>query len=195
MTIEPITTGPNIIVHRVNTIEKLHTIPLTQGIEFDIRDGPSGIIVTHDPWDVSIKFEDFLPHIFSRFCIINVKSEGIEYKTLELLEKYGVSSFFFLDCSFPMIMKLARKGIRNIAVRVSEYESIETAKKMRHLVDWVWLDSFTSAPTIQMCRDIRSLGYKICLVSPELQGRNEDTSCLLCEIDAVCTKYPETWSL
>jgi hypothetical protein len=163
------------------------------GIEFDIREGSAGIVVTHDPWSESIPFEDFLKHVHHKFYIVNVKSEGIEDETLRLLKKYNIENFFLLDCSFPTIVRLSKKGERRIAVRVSEYENIETALSMKHLVDWVWLDSFTILPSAEVCKLLRNNGFRVCLVSPELQGRYEFGSYLTNMIDAVCTKNTNLW--
>jgi len=177
-------TGMTIIRHRINTIEQLKQIPAHQGIEFDIREGSEGIVVTHDPWTPGVPFEEFLAHVKHAMCIVNVKCEGIEFEAIRLLKKAGIESFFLLDCSFPMIVKLTRMGERRIAVRVSEFESAS----LRGKVDWIWLDSFTSLPAAQVCDDLRLNGYKVCLVSPELQGRNEDASHLCAHVDAICTK-------
>ena len=55
--------------------------------------------------------------------ILNIKSERIEYKVLNLLQKYNINNYFFLDSSFPMIYQLSEEGEKNIAVRYSEFES------------------------------------------------------------------------
>jgi hypothetical protein len=184
MTTEHSSTGTTIIRHRINTIEQLALIPQTQGIEFDIREGKYGIVVTHDPWTLGVPFEEFLKHVNHTICIVNVKCEGIEFEALRILKNAGIESFFLLDCSFPMIMKLIRLGERRIAIRVSEYESVPA---LHGKVDWVWLDSFVSLPTAEECNRLRT-GYKVCLVSPELQGRTEDALYLRPYVDAVCTK-------
>jgi hypothetical protein len=188
MTTEPSSTGTIIIRHRINTIEQLEQVPPHQGIEFDIREGPTGIMVTHDPWTPGIPFEAFVARIRHAFCIVNVKCEGIEYEALRLLKNAGVESFFLLDCSFPMIVKLSRMGERRIAVRVSEYEATATAASLCGKVDWIWFDSFACLPTPQLCDNLRAAGFRVCLVSPELQGRTEDATHLRPHVDAVCTK-------
>ena len=181
MTTKHIYTGKTIIRHRINTIELLNTVPSDFGIEFDIREGQSGIVVTHDPWCTSILFDNFLKHAHHAFYIVNIKSEGIEYEALRILESYNIKNFFLLDCSFPMIVKLSKLGERRIAIRVSEYEDIQTSLNMKEFVDWVWLDS------------LKENGFHVCLVSPELQFRNEDVSHLKYIVEAVCTKIPELW--
>ena len=188
MTTEPSSIGTIIIRHRINTIEKLAEIPTTQGIEFDIREGDTGIVVTHDPWTPGVPFEEFIMHVNHAICIVNVKSEGIEHEALRMLKFYGIHSFFLLDCSFPMMVKLSSGGEHRLAVRVSEFESIETVIAMKGRADWVWLDSFISLPSAERCEELRALGFKVCLVSPELQGRSELAIDLLPHVDAICTK-------
>ena len=46
---------------------------------------------------------------------------------------------------------------------------------MQNYIKWVWVDCFTKTPlTIETFIEIENLGLKVCLVSPELQGRHED---------------------
>jgi hypothetical protein len=193
MTTKHTITGPSIIRHRVNTIEELHNTPIEYGIEFDIREGQHGIVVTHDPWTTGVSFDTFIAQYRHSFCIVNVKSEGIEYEALRILKTNGIEKFFLLDCSFPMIVRLSKCGERRIAVRVSEYESVETAICMNQHVDWIWLDNFEKLPSVDRCMELKNAGFRICLVSPELQCRNDSALYLSKYIDAVCTKTPELW--
>ncbi len=75
--------------------------------------------------------------------ILNVKSERIELKILEMLPKYDVKTYFFLDSSFPMIWLLSQQGEKNIALRVSEVEGLDTPRNMAGKVDWIWVDCFS----------------------------------------------------
>ena len=120
----------------------------------------------------------------------------IELKILELLKKYNIKNYFFLDSSFPMIKLLSDKGEKNIALRYSEYEGLDTLEKMQGKVDWVWVDCFTKLPIDnKIYRKIKDMGYKLCLVSPELQGQPEKIELYAkqikgekIEFDAICTK-------
>jgi hypothetical protein len=191
-----------IVAHRVNTLDKLWVVPKEHGIEFDVREGPNKrVVVTHDPWTPGIDFSDFLeeceacPHAF---YIVNIKCEGIEDRVLAGLSYHNISSFFLLDCSFPSIVRLSQGGEKRIAVRLSEFESIETVLNMDEKVEWVWIDVFTRLPVSEAdCQRLHEAGFKLCLVSPELQGRPSDipyykpiiSHC----IDMVCTKKPRAW--
>ena len=185
------------IAHRINTWQEQINIPLEVGIEFDVRDSGGKIIVTHDPFTDGQEFEEFISHLYKRFLIVNVKSEGIEINILEILKKYSFEEFFFLDCSFPAIIKLSRIGEKRIALRFSEFESIENISLMANKIQWVWVDCFTQFPLTKNISDyIHSLELKICIVSPELQGRPIDIipySKYIKDnniaIDAVCSKF------
>jgi hypothetical protein len=171
----------------------LKSTPSNYGIEFDVREGVDGIVVTHDPWSPSLPIEEFLSCVSHSFYIVNIKSEGIEDRMLDLLKKYRIDDYFLLDCSFPAIVRLSKRGERSIAIRVSEYETPGSAILMKKYVDWVWLDSFERLPSAETCDLLRTQGFKVCLVSPELQGRTESAIHLKGHIDAVCTKSPTSW--
>jgi hypothetical protein len=86
------------IAHRINSSTLANKLPLEYGIEIDLRDSNGSIIVTHEPFTEGEEFEYFLKNIsIKRFLILNIKSEGIEIKVLELLEKYNFENFFFLE--------------------------------------------------------------------------------------------------
>jgi hypothetical protein len=188
------------IAHRVNQLDETvaaDVFGVADGIEFDIRDTNGEIIVQHDPFLSGQLFSDFLKICPSnKFYIVNVKSEGIERRAIADLEACGITQFFLLDCSVPMMVKLGRMGERRLAVRFSEYESLATVEAMAPFVSWVWVDVFTQLPLTSFVEtSIRNLGLKICLVSPELQRQQEkvvEYRSLLAErgvtIDAVCSK-------
>jgi hypothetical protein len=183
--------------HRINTIDALGKIDPSLGIEFDVREGPTGsLIVTHDPWTEGPRLDTFLEACCHRFYIVNIKSEGIEFEVLRLLKHAGIENFFLLDCSFPMIHKLSLKGETRLAVRFSEYEEF---RRMQGRARWVWVDVFSRIPLEPKdCDELHSLGYKLCLVSPELQQQPEKLEpyahALQGRLDMVCTKFPEKWS-
>lgn len=191
------------IAHRINNLDP-ESFPEADGIEFDVRDSNGRIIVTHDPFTEGQPLEDFLYFCPpEKFYIVNIKSEGIELKILQLLKEYSIKNFFFLDCSIPMMVKLGKQYTTNLAVRYSEYESIETVKKMAHLVEWVWIDTFTKIPlTQEQEQELHSLGLKLCFVSPELQGQQskvdqyiQDLENKQIKLDAVCckTQFIDAW--
>lgn len=192
------------IAHRRNTIDQLKATSADLGVEVDIRSFGDRLIIHHDPFVDGEDFEDWLSHYRQRFLILNVKEEGLEQRLLALMAARGIADFFFLDQSFPFLVKTARAGEKRCAVRVSEFEAMATAEALAGLVSWIWVDCFTRFPlTGADARRLQALGFKLCLVSPELQGRAGEASipemrALLAReeirADAVCTKLPELWS-
>lgn len=187
------------IRHRINTLEDLKTVPQDMGIELDIRYEGSRLILHHDPFTSGLDFEELLKAYRHAFMILNIKSEGIEEKVLELLRKYQVQNYFFLDVSFPALIKLWKSGEKNIAVRFSEYEPLEQCLALKGMVSWVWVDCFNRCPLDAESHARLKEHFKICLVSPELQkypaARIEEFRKQLEHLpaDAVCTKEPDLW--
>ena len=188
------------IAHRVNTLGELRSLPPEYGAELDLRDDLSGrIYIRHNPFEDGEGFEPYAEEYAAHHngtMILNVKSERIEHKVLEIVNKYGIKRYFFLDSTFPMIKLLSDMGERNIAIRFSEYEGMDTVRAMAGKVGWVWVDTFTRLPVDKAIFDeMKGLGYRLCLVSPELQGQGEKIGAYrqrLAEdgivFDAVCTK-------
>ncbi len=187
------------IRHRINTVKDLKTVPADMGIELDVRYEGDKLILHHDPFVTGELFEDLLKEYNHKMIILNVKTEGIEEEVLRLIKKYNVKDYFFLDVSFPALIKLVKAGENNIAVRFSEYEPIEQCLSVKGMVHWVWVDCFNKLPLDDKSyKDLKS-HFKICLVSPELQKYptdriNEFKSIVKnYDIDAVCTKVPDLW--
>lgn len=185
------------IAHRVNTVEELRKLDRKYGVELDLRDNFEGrIYISHNPFERGEDFEEYLKEYHHGTMILNIKSERIEHRVLELIGKYDVPNYFFLDSSFPMIKLLSEMGERNIALRFSELEGLDTIRNMAGKVDWVWVDCFTRLPIDrESYRELKQLGYKLCLVSPELEGQpdkiEEYRGFLAGEgivMDAVCVK-------
>ncbi|HBE03156.1 MAG: hypothetical protein A2096_01085 [Spirochaetes bacterium GWF1_41_5] len=187
------------IAHRINTRAQLIEVPHSQGVEMDLRSHNDRLILHHDPFTAGEDFEDWLQAYRHELVILNTKSEGMEEKILAYLKQYSVARYFFLDLSIPFMVKQIKKGVRDIAVRFSEYEPLELALEFAGLVDWVWVDCFTRLPLDDKSYSRLKKHFKLCLVSPELQGHDinrisefkEITKKM--EIDAVCTKKPALW--
>jgi hypothetical protein len=193
----------HIISHRINTLDQLKNTPSNLGVEVDIRSYGENLIMHHDPFKQGECFEDWLKSYQHGTLILNVKEEGLEGRLLSLMAQHNIEDFFFLDQSFPFLRRTVDMGEKRCAVRVSEYESIETTLSLSGMVEWVWVDCFTRFPlSSEEAAQLKSAGFKLCFVSPELQGRTERTHVMefrrkieLLSIngDAVCTKYPDLW--
>jgi len=188
-----------IIEHRKNKITELENVPVHHGVEIDIRSYGDRLVLHHDPFCEGEDFEKWLKSYRHQFIILNVKEEGIEKRVQELLDQRNIKDYFYLDLSFPFLVKRMFSGEQKIAVRFSEYESIETCLSLAGKVEWVWVDCFSRFPLDEEAFRRLSRHFKICLVSPELVGRQEEIKIIQgqiegMKIDAICTKLPEMWS-
>lgn len=185
------------IAHRINTIKELKKVPKEYGVEVDLRDFGDRLILQHDPFKDGQDFEEYLKYYDHGTIILNIKSERIEFQVIELLKEYDIKNYFFLDCSFPMISQLAEQGEKNIALRFSEFEGLDTILNMKGKINWAWLDCFTRLPIDRNSYELlKSAGYKICMVSPDLLDRKNSISKYkkLLEtqnitLDAICIKH------
>lgn len=193
----------HIIAHRRNTLDELGNTSTAYGVEVDIRSQGSRLIIHHDPFSEGGDFLEWIAAYKHGTLILNVKEEGLESRLIDIMRQYKIDDFFFLDQSFPFLIKWARVGEQRCAVRVSEFESIQTALSLAGMVTWIWVDCFTRFPlTHKDAATLQNAGFKLCLVSPELQGRNAEKEipmlkeALLVEdirAEAVCTKRPDLW--
>lgn len=193
-----------IIVHRVNQIKDLKKIPKKYGVEIDLRDFHNKIVIQHDPFKNGDIFEKYLNHYNHGTLILNIKSERIEHEVIKILKKKKIKKYFFLDSTYPMIIDMTKKKIKNIAIRISDYESFENVKKFKNKFNWVWLEIFNNLKISKKQIDyLKSNSIKICLVSPELHNAPNDIKKVKTfikekniKISAVCTKpnYIKFWS-
>ena len=149
-----------IIHHRINSLEQLNNIPHADGAEIDIRYHDNDLILHHDPFhhheDKSVSLECFLQNWdHEATLILNLKSEGIEKKCIELMSFYKIQNWFFLDMSMPFFVKYSFLSVdknftdfdyHNLAVRFSDHEPMEYALSFQGKVKWVWVDSFKDFP-------------------------------------------------
>ena len=190
-----------IISHRVNTLSDLAAVPTECGVEVDIRDYNGRLCMTHDSFSEGEDLNTFLAHYCHSQIIFNTKCDGLESEILRLAEKHNVTNYFFLDTALPTLVKLSGRGIRNAAVRFSEYEPLEFTMRFAGLVDWVWIDCFTHLPLDQQTYSALHSQFRICIVSPELQGHGRSKIAEFRQHlsamppDAVCTDFPSDWSV
>ena len=208
----------DIILHRVNSIKDLERAN-NYGIEVDVRYHDNELILSHDPFHNS-KDVDKLENVVEKYInknngiiILNVKTEGIEERCIELMNKFNYSNWFFLDISMPYFIKysnISNNSIiknftpNNLAVRFSEFEPIEYALSFKDKVRWVWIDCFKNLPlNIECYEKLKLANFKLCLVAPELQKHDVERTKEFQDIikknnfiiDAVCTKNPNLWKI
>ncbi len=190
-----------LIQHRVNTLAELQALPPQRGIEIDLRYDGKRIVLEHDPYKGGEDFEPFVCQIGKRLTVLNVKNEGIELDVRALCQRHDVTNYFFLDISFPAMVKLWGAGESKIAARFSEHEPLEQVLALKEKIDWVWVDCFSNLPLTAENYARLKMHFKLCLVSPELQKQGADAitvyrkqlGALKAHMDAVCTDFPGLW--
>lgn len=188
------------INHRINTLEDLVKTPRDWGIEVDIRDSNGEIICAHDAFEDGIPLSTLLEGYQHALIIFNTKSDGLVKPILELVKKYEINRYFFLDLANPTMIQLMRSGNPHFAVRYSEYEPLAFAEAFAGKAEWVWIDCFNDLPLDQATYQRLATHFKLCLVSPELQGHPRpmiDTyksRLKTMPIQAVCSDFCEDWS-
>lgn len=193
------------INHRQNSISDLANVPKLNGVEIDLRSNFKNlgkIHLSHDPWQTGDDFEEWLAEYklqnISGPLILNTKEDGLESRILELLATHKITNYFFLDTPMPTLIKWTHKNnISHFALRVSAYEPVAAILNFEKMANWIWVDCFEGIPMPLEQISILKSKFKICLVSPELQGKElQEISKfkeLFCLADAVCTKKPEEW--
>lgn len=144
------------------------------GIEIDVRDLHDDIVVSHDPPTLNpLHFKDILDYynkINAKSTIaINIKSDGLHDKLQSILHNYHIENYFTFDMSIPETVKYLKKDIA-FYTRISEYDNAPFLSES----SGVWIDSFTGQeiPPLEIQKFLDK-GKKVCIVSPELHGRDD----------------------
>lgn len=141
------------------------------GIETDIRDFGTEIVISHDP---AIGGELALEELFEAFAhsestlALNIKSDGLSHKLAKIIPESERSHYFAFDMSGPEYFKYGELGIRTFDRR-SEFETgFGTGKKP----DGIWLDAFTrDSWMLEWLAGGDGETIDTVVVSPELHGR------------------------
>lgn len=190
-----------IIRHRINSSEELSRVPSNHGVEIDLRLFEGEIILAHEPFTPGEELKVWLQNFHHGTLILNVKEDGLESCVVKMLKTMKIDDYFFLDQPFPTLRKSALANLP-VALRLSENENPIEINDLK--IKWIWLDSFSGDWSFlgKHAEWLKKGEFKLCLVSPELQGRSpeEESFDILdtCEksnlqINAVCTKYSEMW--
>jgi hypothetical protein len=187
----------------VNEPAALREVPVHLGVEIDLHADGDRLVLVHDPFATGPDFADWLEDYRHAFIVLNTKEEGLEQRITAMLDERGITAWAFLDQSFPFLVRTLRGGETRSMVRVSEFESVATALALRPRPDWVWVDSFTGAwPAAEDLAALAADGFRLMVVSPELQGRAlDDELPVITErflaagvpVHGVCTKRPDAW--
>lgn len=196
---------PLIICHRKNTVKQLINTPIEYGVEIDVRSYNNKIILNHEPIKKGENLVYWIKKFNHKFLIINIKEEGLEKYIKKILKKNNIHQFFFLDQSFPYLIKTLNSKEKRCAARFSEFEDIKTVYNLYKKINWVWVDHFTKFPLNKfISNNLKKKNIKICIVSPELIKKTSIQNIKKLKnfiqkkkihFDAVCTKNPEIWKL
>ncbi len=191
-----------IIKHRVNLIKELKRTDKNLGVEIDLRSGPSGIYLHHDPFKKGELFSKWIRCYSHKLLVLNVKEEGLENQILKILRKNKIKKFFFHDQTFSSLLKSMSKT--SVSIRYSEFEDLRKTSFLFKKIKWVWIDNFNEIKLENsFYKKLKENKVKICIVSPELVKikRVREIKKVYSflkkknfKIDAVCTKKPKIWS-
>lgn len=196
----------NIIAHRgywekaeeKNTFAALKkAIDNGYGFETDFRDCKGEILISHNPPTGSEVTADKVFEMYqqsgsSATLALNIKADGLQDMMKELLQKYDIKNYFFFDMSVCDTIIYVDKCM-TIASRISEYEQ-ETP--FWEDSEFVWLDYFRKDTSEDEIRKYLQKGKKVCIVSPDLHGRDyndcwEQLKNINDDNLYLCTDYPD----
>ena len=162
------------IIHKINDVSELDSVPTNFGIEADLRHNRGKIIMDHDVSDQlnPTFFEDFLENYNHKLLVANIKESGIEKKVIEFLSKKNINNFFLLDVEFPFILKNYNKYGQFLSLRFSKYENIMSIKPFISKIKWIWIDTYEA---FELDDEIANVlrNFKLCLVSPSRWGNGK----------------------
>jgi len=170
------------------------------GIETDIRDHGSKLVISHDPPAGSgmLEFSTLL-EMFTQtasteaFLGINIKADGLASQIRGDLRHHGIGNYFVFDMSIPELVRCRESGLKYLT-RLSEYETIPIEYDGSA---GIWLDAFNH--NWYSDQDLSSLVEQgiVCIVSSELHGRDPSEQWSMCskivqdnEKLLICTDRP-----
>lgn len=143
------------------------------GIETDLRDYGSKIVIAHDiPKGNELSLEDLLTIMAGKnLCLaLNIKSSGIGKEILAILNKYNHDNYFTFDMALPDLLTQLKDNI-------CAFTGMSDLQKIAPLFEQapgVWLDSFAQDWfDTSLVDTILKQGKKLCVVSAELHNREE----------------------
>lgn len=170
------------------------------GTETDLRDLAGRLVVAHDPPGPDALPAEVLLGIYSGVggdmpLALNVKADGLQRLLPPLLERFAVNNYFVFDMTVPDALGWLRAGVPTY----TRHSDVEAHPPYYAQAAGVWLDAFqTDWWDADVIRRHADQGKRVCVVSPELHGRDPRTvwERLLAAFAAddrvmVCTDRPE----
>ena len=173
------------------------------GTETDVRDFNGELVISHDiASEESMSVDSFLKLYKSVNdtlpLALNIKSDGLQLKLIELLKRRSVKNYFVFDMSVPDGLNYLKTGL-NIFTRQSEYE---LNPSFYEKAQGVWLDEFHAHwITEEVLIEHINNNKLVCIVSPDLHKRTylnewknykEYDKTMNFKNVMICTDYPET---
>ncbi len=146
------------------------------GIETDVREYSGKIVISHDIpndskhlIDLDQFFDLYKSFSSNETLAINIKSDGLFHILKNKIHQYGISNYFVFDMSIPETLNYKNQNL-NFFSRQSEFE---TYPIFYDDCDGIWLDQFYKDWVEEEVLSLHdSNNKKICIVSPELHGRD-----------------------
>jgi hypothetical protein len=134
-----------IIAHRINTTQELRGVNKSYGIEVDVRFDSKidELVLTHDiSFENNCSLIEFLKEFNHALLILNIKSSLCEELSIEIMNRFGIENYLFLDSQIPDIVKFSKIGYGDKFIsRISQYES-ENENLLDLCSKYVWVDTF-----------------------------------------------------
>lgn len=144
------------------------------GFETDLRDYAGKLVISHNPpcgneITVESVFKLYSQKQADAMLALNIKADGLQEMVKELLDRYNIDNYFFFDMSVCDTIPYISQKLK-IASRRSEYEAELPFYKDSTTVwlDFFMNDSLVVTETHKYLED----GRAVCIVSPELHGRD-----------------------
>jgi len=170
---------------------------LGYGTETDVRDCAGELLISHDmPTGDEMTLDDLLDIMGGRNLplAINIKADGLAKALAAKFEQRGHTNWFAFDMSVPDM----RSYLNERVCTYTRLSDIEPSPAWLEQSTGIWLDRFSPGcyPNEEIAKYLNQ-GKKICVVSPELHGRDViATWDSLCPLNALpglmlCTDKPE----
>lgn len=142
------------------------------GTETDVRDVAGQLVISHDmPVGGELTLEGLLDIMAGRNLplAVNVKADGMAQALKNTFARHGHTQWFAFDMAVPDMRTYLREGL----VTYTRLSEVEPSPAWIDKVTGVWLDGFESEWfSNQVIADLLAQGKHVCVVSPELHGRD-----------------------
>ena len=183
----------------LNAIQKAFVNGL--GIETDLRDYNGKLVISHDVANDTSPLAEEMFKMYRDLGLnvqlaLNVKADGIQKMLGELLEHYQIKNYFLFDMSVPELVVNDARGL----YYYTRNSDIESDCVMYQRASGVWVDYFYDDLWLneQVLAKHINQKKKVCIVSPELHGKDykqlwkllKDTGLYENELVTLCSDRP-----